>query len=110
MNLRDRNMLFAPRVPLAFKPKPVELARFLTAGTTGREDYTGSLTVSPSHKLVSPVTTPDAGSINKWTFLPTVHRAITTTPNTSKPEPDGKGKDVRIQTAACTRQQQTGRH
>jgi len=74
MDLRNRNMLFAPRVPLAFKPKPVELARFLIAGTTGREDYTGSHTVSPSHwpvqaqhnrKLVSPVSTPDAGSMSQ---------------------------------------------
>ena len=48
MDQRNRNMLLAPRVPLAFKPKPVELARFLIAGTTGREDYTGSLTVSPA--------------------------------------------------------------
>ena len=46
--MKKRNMLTAPRMPLAFKPKPVELARFLKAGTTGREDYTGSLTVSPS--------------------------------------------------------------
>ena len=43
-----RNMLTAPKVPLAIKPKPVAKARFLIAGTTGRDDYTGSLTVSPS--------------------------------------------------------------
>ena len=44
-----RNMLTALLMPLATKPKPVELARFLTkAGTTGQDDYTGSLTVSPS--------------------------------------------------------------
>jgi hypothetical protein len=66
----------ASKVPLAFKPKPVELARFLIAGTTGQEDYTGSLTVSPSswpahaqlNSLpVSPVTTPDAGSAARAT-------------------------------------------
>ena len=50
MNLQEkRNMPHATRAPLTIKPKPVELARFLTAGTIGREEYTGSLTVSTSH-------------------------------------------------------------
>ena len=47
--MKTRNMFTALRMPLAIKPKPVEKARFLIkAGTTGQDDYTGSLTVSPS--------------------------------------------------------------
>ena len=61
--MKKRNMNAAPRMPLANKPKPVRMARFLKTGTTGQVDYTGSLMVFPSKtKLVSPVNTPDAGS------------------------------------------------
>ena len=67
-----RSMLNAHRVPLAFKPKPVELARFLIFSRNHRarrlHRFAHGLPQrksgrSAAHKLVSPVTTPDAGSV-----------------------------------------------
>ena len=74
-------MFTALRMPLAIKPKPVEKARFLIKPEPQGKMTTQVRTRSPtaagssaaaagtSASMVSPVTTPDAGSPNKGLFI-----------------------------------------